>query len=81
MNELEDPDVQHREILAYAQELGISRVLTVGEKIGKIAPEDYHFNEKSALEKELKKMDFSHATVLLKASRSIKLETTLNSIG
>lgn len=81
MNELEKPDEQHREILDHAAALGIDLVLTVGEKIGKVANPVHHHDVKETLEEELKKMDFSNSTVLLKASRSIKLETLLNSIS
>ena len=81
MNELEDPDLQHKEFISHAQLLVINRVLTVGEKIGRVAPADQHFDQKEELEKALNEIDFSNATVLLKASRSIKLETVLKHIG
>ncbi len=81
MNELEHPDDQHKEILDYAKELKIDHVMTVGEKIGKVANPSHHFENKDELEKELKKMNFVDSTVLLKASRSIKLETVLNTIS
>ncbi|WP_421764196.1 UDP-N-acetylmuramoyl-tripeptide--D-alanyl-D-alanine ligase [Ekhidna sp.] len=80
MNEVEDSNDQHSELLEYARKLGLSNVLTVGEKIGKVANPKYHFESKEELEKELIKMDFSNSTVLLKASRSIKLESILKSI-
>ncbi len=81
MNEVEDSDKQHEEVLEYARRLGLTRVLTVGEKIGRVANPKHHFDSKAALEEELKKMDLSKSTVLLKASRSIKLESILKSIA
>lgn len=81
MNELEDSNSQHMEILAYAKKVGIKQVLTVGQKFGRVADPDYHFQSKDDLEGKLKKMDFNDSTVLLKASRSIKLESILKSIA
>ncbi|MEM6642081.1 MAG: UDP-N-acetylmuramoyl-tripeptide--D-alanyl-D-alanine ligase [Bacteroidota bacterium] len=80
MNELENPDESHTEILNFAKELGISKVLTVGAKIGRVADPETHFDTKAALEKFLSEINLNGATVLLKASRSIKLETTLKSL-
>lgn len=80
MNEVEDADDQHEELLEYARKLGLSKVLTVGEKIGKVANPSNHFESKEKLEEKLRKMDLSDTTVLLKASRSIKLESILKSI-
>ncbi len=81
MNELENSDDQHRKILDYAEELKIKCVMTVGKKIGRVANPSYHFEEKRNLEKKLRTMNFFNTTVLLKASRSIKLETLLNAIS
>lgn len=81
MNELEDSNSHHMEVLAYAKKVGVKQVLTVGQKFGRVADPDFHFNTKDDLEEELKKMDFANTTVLLKASRSIKLESVLKSIS
>lgn len=81
MNELEDPDAGHQEILEYAKNLGIKNILTVGAKIGSAANPDTHFETKDKLQEHIKPIDFSGCTVLLKASRSIKLESILNSIS
>ncbi len=81
MNELDHPDEQHQEILDYARALKIKHVMTVGKKIGRVANPSNHFDDKADLEIELEKMNFSDSTVLLKASRSIKLETLLNAIS
>lgn len=79
MNELENPDESHTEILKVANDLGIE-VKTIGDKIGRVAPVQTHYNSKEELEENLEKENFSSSTVLLKASRSIKLETILDSI-
>lgn len=80
MNELENSDAAHKEVLDYAHELQIEKVLTVGSKIGKVADRVNHFDSKEVLEDKLNDMDLDHSTVLLKASRSIKLETILKSL-
>ncbi len=76
MNELDNPNEQHHEILNHAMERGIP-VLTIGEKIGEVAPDSSHFASKEVLEAHIKNLTLSETTVLLKASRSIKLETIL----
>ena len=78
MNELENPDEQHREVLDHASSSEV-KVLTIGEKIGKVAREESHFNSKEELEAAIRNLNLSDTTVLLKASRSIKLETILKS--
>ena len=80
MNELENSDMQHEKVLEYARKLDIPEVLTIGEKMGRVANTNHHFDSKEELEKELQKRDFMNSTVLLKASRSIKLESILKSI-
>ncbi|WP_462252806.1 UDP-N-acetylmuramoyl-tripeptide--D-alanyl-D-alanine ligase [Ekhidna sp.] len=80
MNEVENSDSQHAELLDYAAQLGIESILTVGDKIGRIANAENHSNSKEELVEKIKSIDLSNATVLLKASRSIKLESILNSI-
>jgi UDP-N-acetylmuramoyl-tripeptide--D-alanyl-D-alanine ligase len=80
MNELQNPDEEHQNILILAGNLGIE-VKTIGGKIGKVAEASTHFSSKEKLEENLRNENFSNATVLLKASRSIKLETILNSIS
>ncbi|MBC6425896.1 MAG: UDP-N-acetylmuramoyl-tripeptide--D-alanyl-D-alanine ligase [Ekhidna sp.] len=78
MNELENPNEHHREILNYAKKLGV-KVFSVGEKIGQATDEVNHFDSKEGLEKRLEELKLSDTTVLLKASRSIELETILKS--
>lgn len=78
MNELENSDQEHRDIVSYAKDLSIE-LITIGEKIG-IADAENHFDSKEDLETYLKTQNFSDSVVLLKASRSIKLETTLETL-
>ncbi|SNS96629.1 UDP-N-acetylmuramoyl-tripeptide--D-alanyl-D-alanine ligase [Ekhidna lutea] len=80
MNELDNPDDAHHELLAIAKELGISDIYTIGDKIGKVSKAN-HFASKEALVKALKATKLKGKTVLLKASRSIKLETIANEIA
>ncbi|MFK7953980.1 MAG: glutamate ligase domain-containing protein, partial [Ekhidna sp.] len=80
MNELENPDESHTHILKVASDLNIE-IKTIGDKIGRVAPSKTHFSSKEELEKNLQSENFSNTIVLLKASRSIKLETILNSIN
>jgi len=80
MNELENPNQQHQEILDHAKKLEIDLVMTIGDKIGQVSTKN-HFDSKESLEETLEKMDLSNSNVLLKASRSIKLESILNSIS
>ena len=81
MNELENSESAHREVLDHAFELGITNVLTVGDQIGKVDKSTNHFKTKEELENKLRNMNLDHTTVLLKASRSIKLETIINCIN
>lgn len=80
MNEVEDEVMHHREILDYARTLGVKNVLTVGSKMEKVSSEN-HFPDKEKLTEALNSMDLSGATVLLKASRSIKLESILKHLA
>lgn len=81
MNELENSDLQHQELLDHGKRLGIGQIITIGDKIGKVADPNHHYKSKEELMNALEKMDFKESTVLIKASRSIKLETILNSIS
>ncbi len=80
MNELENPEKDHKEIIDYAKKLKIDLVLTVGRKIGVVADPSNHFDSKEDLVRELENQNFNDTTVLLKASRSIELETILKNI-
>lgn len=80
MNEVENSDQAHEKILEIAKKLQIGQVLTIGDKMGQVSRE-MHFSSKESLENKLKSMDLSGKTVLLKASRSIKLESILKTIS
>lgn len=80
MNELDNPDEAHTEILDQARELKVDEVLTVGEKMGRVNSGGTHFGSLEALIPYLENLNFSDSTVLLKASRSIKLETIVKHI-
>jgi UDP-N-acetylmuramoyl-tripeptide--D-alanyl-D-alanine ligase len=79
MNELQDSEKEHRDIVEYAKKLNLA-VITVGEKMGVITDSDFHFNEKQDLISYLDSNKFPDSIVLLKASRSIKLETVVENI-
>ncbi|MEQ9404127.1 MAG: UDP-N-acetylmuramoyl-tripeptide--D-alanyl-D-alanine ligase [Cyclobacteriaceae bacterium] len=81
MNELENPVEAHQEILDLARDLKIDTVLTVGEKIGRAKNGNHHFGQKSELISFLDQQKFPESNVLLKASRSIKLETIVENIN
>lgn len=80
MNELENPDQDHKEVLDFAKSLGVE-VMTVGDKIGRVAEATTHFTDKEALVKTLEGKNLSGYHVLLKASRTIKLETLVQHIN
>lgn len=79
MNELENPDKDHKEVLDFAMSLNIE-CLTVGAKIGRVADASTHFNTKAELVDFLNTKNLSGFHVLLKASRSIMLETIVENI-
>lgn len=80
MNELENPLEDHQEVLDFAESLQIDQLLTVGEKIGQARHSGKHFKRKEDLVAYLETQNFSNATVLLKASRSVKLETIVENL-
>ncbi len=77
MNELENSDQEHDELIAFAKELDLE-VITIGKKIGTSSETNTHFDDKEPLIEYLKEKTFPDAAVLLKASRSIELETILD---
>lgn len=76
MNELQDSDMHHKNILKLAQDHDIP-VMTLGEKIGRVAAPENHFNSIEALSEAVKSLQLHDATILLKASRSVQLEALL----
>ena len=81
MNELENEEEEHQNILQFAQGLPIDSVITVGKKMGTANDGPTHFDEKTDLVKYLEDQHFEEAYVLLKASRSIQLETLVAHIN
>jgi UDP-N-acetylmuramoyl-tripeptide--D-alanyl-D-alanine ligase len=79
MDELEDPDASHKEVIEFAIEKKVP-VLTVGKRFGLVSHQD-HFQTKADLIEYLEKKSFSGYHVLLKASRSVKLETIEKNIN
>jgi len=79
MNELENSDEAHKELIEFARELGLE-ILTTGEKIRIGNPSSGHFESKEDLVSHLEMQKFSDSVVLLKASRSIKLETLVENL-
>lgn len=80
MNELENPKKSHAEIISFVMEQKIDELITVGDNFSEDIGSSVHFVEKEALVNYLTKRKFSNTTVLLKASRSIKLETVVENI-
>lgn len=76
MNELENSDQEHTELIAFAIGLDLE-VITIGKKMGVTELVPRHFDDKEPLINYLKSETFPDSIVLLKASRSIKLETIL----
>lgn len=74
MNELKNSEQEHAGIVELAKAKKLE-LITVGEKIGKANSSRTHFDDKEDLENYLSNRKYTNATVLLKASRSIKLET------
>ena len=79
----EDSDKEHRKLGELVKEANFDKVFFCGELI-KPALEAYaeglYFENKITLMEEIKKHSFENATILLKASRGIGLETILDSI-
>ncbi len=76
MNELENSERAHQELIGYAKDLNLS-IITIGKKIGPANLTGTHFDDKEKLTSYLKEQTFADTVVLLKASRSIELETIL----
>lgn len=81
MNEIERSEEAHQEVLDKACEMPIDQVFTVGKKIGTARGADRHFDTKECLIQFLDQNPLKPSVVLLKASRSIELETILNYIS
>lgn len=79
MNELENSDKEHLKLIDFAKELDL-KILTVGEKIKVGNPTSSHYETKIDLISYLDTQKFFDSVVLLKASRSIKLETLVENL-
>ena len=79
MNELDEPDQEHRQIIDFAKSLDVE-ILTTGQKIKTSNPTSSHYETKADLSNYLDAQKFPDSVVLLKASRSIKLETLVENL-
>jgi UDP-N-acetylmuramoyl-tripeptide--D-alanyl-D-alanine ligase len=82
MNELADAALAHKEIVGLAKDAGVDQLLLVGEfmKTAQFSyPTSKWFESVKALATYIVQRKFRNATILLKASRSIKLEEVVNS--
>ena len=80
MNELDNSDEAHMEVLQKASTCKIDQVITIGAKMGRANGADIHFGTKDELIFYLEGQKFSDSVVLLKASRSIELESIAEKI-
>ncbi len=74
-----EADNEHRVIGALARELGISRIVLVGNHFAPVAEENHweHFPSVAEARGWFREQNFDKATVLIKGSRSIGLERLL----
>ncbi|MEP1093953.1 MAG: UDP-N-acetylmuramoyl-tripeptide--D-alanyl-D-alanine ligase [Cyclobacteriaceae bacterium] len=79
MNELENSDEEHKKLIEFARKLGLE-ILTTGEKIKISSQSSDYFASKEDLVSHLDTQKFPDSVVLLKASRSIKLETLVENL-
>jgi len=83
MNELENSDEEHRTLGKFIADLGIDEVILVGEKIKpalEFLPKAKHFSSTAHLLAAHGSQLAAHDTILLKASRSVKLEQVLEKL-
>jgi UDP-N-acetylmuramoyl-tripeptide--D-alanyl-D-alanine ligase len=83
MNELQDSDEEHRKLGQFIADLGIEEVILVGEKIRpalEFLPNAKHFASTEDLLSIGNWQLAVGSTVLLKASRSVKLERVLEKL-
>lgn len=82
MNELGNSETEHLHLAKFIAELNLERVILVGEKMRpaqEVLPNSVHYPSASALALE-SWMPETPATVLLKASRSVKLEELIKNL-
>lgn len=83
MNELQDSDEEHRKIGRFIADLGIDEIILVGEKIKpalEFLPKAKHFPSTTHLLSAHSSPLAATGTILLKASRTIKLEQVLEKL-
>jgi len=83
MNELQDSDEEHRTLGKFIADLGIDEVILVGEKIKpalEFLPKAKHYSSTADLLAAYTSQLTAPSTILLKASRTIKLEQVLEKL-
>ena len=84
MNELEDSEAAHFQLLQEADQLGLTMIITVGPQMALIKgcfPEVKWFGTATEVTHFIRKMSFEHTAVLIKGSRSIELELVVPSFN
>lgn len=76
----EESEKEHQNILNLAQELGFGEVITVGKNFRKINPSATSFENTSALIEYLKSHKIQSENILLKGSRGVALEKSIDFI-
>ena len=84
MNELEDSEAEHFQLLQEADQMGLRMIITVGPQMALIKgrfPEVNWFGTATEVTHFVREMSFEHTAVLIKASRSIELELVVSSFN
>ena len=84
MNELEDSEAVHLQLLQEADQLGLKMIIIVGPQMALIKdrfPEVKWFGTATEVAHFVREMSFEHTAVLIKASRSIELEMVVSSFN
>ena len=84
MNELEDSEAEHFQLLQEADQMGLRMIITVGPQMALIKgrfPEVKWFGTATEVTHFVREMSFEHTAVLIKASRSIELELVVSSFN
>ena len=84
MNELEDSEAAHFQLLQEADQMGLRMIITVGPQMALIKgrfPEVRWFGTATEVTHFVREMSFEHTAVLIKASRSIELELVVSSFN
>ena len=84
MNELEDSEAAHFQLLQEADQMGLRMIITVGPQMALIKghfPEVKWFGTATEVTHFVREISFEHTAVLIKASRSIELEGVVSSFN